>query len=124
MLVEDDDFTRETIKTSLEQNGISVVHDAESATSAIEFLRKGQVDVVVVDYNLGTGPNGIDVAQALIRIQPKLGFVLLTGFLDPGLIHSALASLPKGSRYLVKQNLQKIDLLITELNLANRGEKN
>jgi DNA-binding NarL/FixJ family response regulator len=122
MLVEDDNFTRETVKNALVQRGITVVHDAENASSAINFLKKEQVDAVVVDYNLGSGPNGVDVAQALIRIQPELGFVLLTGFLDPGLIQAAASALPKGSRYLIKQDLQNIELLINELKLCLQQE--
>jgi DNA-binding NarL/FixJ family response regulator len=120
MLVEDDDFTRETIKSALLRSGIEVVHDAADPKSAITFAREELIDVAVVDYNLGPGPNGIDVAQALARIQPNLGFVLLTGFLNPELIQASMSALPEGSRYLLKQELQKIESLITEIELAKK----
>ena len=118
MLVEDDDFTRETIKSALVRSGIDVVYEAADPKSAINFAREESIDVVVVDYNLGRGPNGIDVAQALARIQPNLGLVMLTGFLNPELIQSNLSAMPSGSRYLLKQELQKIETLITEIRLA------
>jgi hypothetical protein len=119
MLLEDDDFTRQTIKNALTQNKINVVCDAATVKDAIDFAKSGHVDVTVIDYNLGRGPNGIDAAQALVKIQPKMGFVLLTGFLDPTVVLTSMNALPAGSRYLLKQNLQDINQLIAEIKHAS-----
>ena len=90
MILEDDDFTRQTIKNALVQNKINVVCAAATVKSAIDCANKVNIDVTVIDYNLGRGPNGIDAAQALAKIQPNMGFVLLTGFLDPNVVLSSM----------------------------------
>jgi len=118
MLLEDDDFTRQTIKNALLKNKINVVCDAATVKTAIDFAKSGQVDVTVIDYNLGRGPNGIDAAQVLAKVQPQMGFVLLTGFLDPNVVLSSMSALPAGSRYMLKQNLQDINQLIAEIKNA------
>ncbi len=74
--------------------------------------------VAVLDYNLGKGPNGIDLANQLRRIQPDIAIVLLTAFLDPAQLDKRIAELPKGSRYLIKNSVTKIDVLIEEINQA------
>lgn len=115
MLLEDDDFTRETLKAALRGSGVDVVHDAQNAKSAIDYSKSNPVDITVIDYNLGRGPNGIDVSKFLCQIQPAMSFVLLTGFLNPEIIKSASLALPKGSSYLLKQDLHDINVLIEKL---------
>lgn len=119
MLLDDDDFTRQTIKNALVQNKINVVCAAATVKSAIDCANKVNIDVTVIDYNLGRGPNGIDAAQALAKIQPNMGFVLLTGFLDPNVVLTSMTALPVGSRYLLKQNLQDINQVIHEIKSAS-----
>jgi len=54
----------------------------------------------------------------LRRIQPDIAIVLLTAFLDPAQLDKRIAELPKGSRYLIKHSVTKIDVLIEEINQA------
>lgn len=112
MIVEDDAFTLDTLKTSLLACGVDVVHAARTGKSAIEYAESNSVDIAVLDYNLGRGPNGVDVSQFLVKIQPNMTFILLSGFLDPELIESTASALPKGSSYLLKHNLREIDMLV------------
>jgi DNA-binding NarL/FixJ family response regulator len=118
MMVEDDEFTRSTIKTALINNGMNIVFDTASVKEAMEFARNNRPEVAVLDYNLGKGPNGIDLANQLRRIQPDIAIVLLTAFLDPSQLDKRIAELPEGSRYLIKHSVTKIDVLIEEINQA------
>jgi len=118
MMVEDDEFTRSTIKTALINKGMNIVFDTASVKDAMEFARNNRPEVAVLDYNLGKGPNGIDLANQLRRIQPDIAIVLLTAFLDPAQLDKRIAELPKGSRYLIKHSVTKIDVLIEEINQA------
>jgi DNA-binding NarL/FixJ family response regulator len=118
MMVEDDEFTRSTIKTALINKGMNIVFDTASVKEAMEFARNNRPEVAVLDYNLGKGPNGIDLANQLRRIQPDIAIVLLTAFLDPAQLDKRIAELPKGSRYLIKNSVRKIDVLIEEINQA------
>ena len=118
MMVEDDEFTRTTIKTALINKGMNIVFDTASVKDAMEFARNNRPEVAVLDYNLGKGPNGIDLANQLRRIQPDIAIVLLTAFLDPAQLDKRIAELPEGSRYLIKHSVTKIDVLIEEINQA------
>jgi DNA-binding NarL/FixJ family response regulator len=115
MLVEDDEFTRATIKAALVGQGLDIVHDSASVKDGIEFAKKNRPDIAVLDYNLGKGPNGIDLANQLRKSQPEIGIVLLTAFLNPAELDSKIAQLPPGSRYLVKHSVNKIEVLVKEI---------
>ena len=118
MMVEDDEFTRATVKSALEGKGLNIVYDTASVKDAIEFAKSHRPDVAVLDYNLGKGPNGIDLANQLRRIQPDIAIVLLTAFLDPSQIDKRVSELPAGSRYLIKHSVTNIDVLVDEIKQA------
>jgi DNA-binding NarL/FixJ family response regulator len=115
MLVEDDDFTRSTVKSALIGQGFNIVYDTALVKEGIEFAKKNRPDVAVLDYNLGKGPNGIDLANQLRKIQPEIGIVLLTAFLNPAELDSKISQLPAGSRYLVKHSVSDIKILVKEI---------
>lgn len=115
MLVEDDDFTRSTVKSALTGQGLNIVYDTAFVKDGIEFAKKNRPDVAVLDYNLGKGPNGIDLANQLRKMQPGIGIVLLTAFLNPAELDSKISQLPGGSRYLVKHSVSDIQVLIKEI---------
>ena len=115
MLVEDDDFTRSTVKSALEGQGLNIVYDTAFVKDGVEFAKKNRPDVAVLDYNLGKGPNGIDLANQLRRMQPSIGIVLLTAFLNPAELDTKIAQLPAGSRYLVKHSVSDIKVLVKEI---------
>jgi CheY-like chemotaxis protein len=118
MMVEDDEFTRATVKSALESKGVNIVFDTASVKEAIEFAKTNRPDVAVLDYNLGKGPNGIDLANQLRRFQPGIAIVLLTAFLDPAQLDKRIAELPVGSKYLIKHSVTKIDVLVDEIAAA------
>jgi CheY-like chemotaxis protein len=115
MLVEDDDFTRSTVKSALVGEGLNIVCDTAFVKEGIEFAKKNRPDVAVLDYNLGKGPNGIDLANQLRKMQPEIGIVLLTAFLNPAELDSKISQLPAGSRYLVKHSVSDIKILVKEI---------
>jgi len=118
MLVEDDSFTRTTMKAALQLQGVEIVHDTASVASAMQVASSIKPDAAVLDLDLGKGPNGIDLALGLRRILPKIGIVLLTGFYDPRFLDPKIANLPAGSRYLVKRDIHEIEKLHEEILLS------
>ena len=115
IIVEDDELTRETVRKALSKNKIDVLRVTQSVAEAIDFAKKNRPQVAVIDFNLGSGPNGIDVAQALRKFDPEIGIVLLTALLNPAKLPSMMAKLPKGSKYLIKQSVNDIDVLVTAI---------
>ena len=121
MLIEDETFTRATIKTALEQQGLKILFDTATVSEAIDFAGKNKLDAAVIDYNLGSGPNGIDVANALRDLQPNLGIILLTAFLNPRQLEAKMSKLPVGSKYLIKHTVTDIGVLVREIESAIAG---
>jgi CheY-like chemotaxis protein len=115
MLVEDDDFTRSTVKSALQGQGLNIIYDTAFVKDGVEFAKKNRPDVAVLDYNLGKGPNGIDLAIQLRKMQPEIGIVLLTAFLNPAELDTKIARLPAGSRYLIKHSVSNINVLVKEI---------
>lgn len=111
MIVEDDAFTRATIKASLQLQGLEVIHDTSNVASAMKVARNSRPEAAVIDLDLGKGPNGIDLAIGLRNAVPDIGIVLLTGFEDPRLLNPEVGKLPKGSKYLVKQRVADVEVL-------------
>lgn len=109
LLVEDDDFTRTTMATALASLGIEVVYQTASVVDAINNAKATHPDAAVLDLDLGGGPNGIDLAIGLRKLNPAIGLVLLTGFVDPRLLDTEVAKLPKGTQYLVKQSVKNVE---------------
>ncbi len=118
MLIEDDEVTRSTVKAALEKKGIEIIFDTPSVAEALTFAKKHRPQAAVIDYNLGKGPNGIDLANGLRKFDPSIGIVLLTSFLNPTQLPTQIAKLPKGSKYLIKHSVSEIGVLIKEIEAA------
>lgn len=112
MLVEDDDFTRVTLRAALEKYELQVVADASDAKTAIAKAVETRADVGVFDLDLGPGPTGMDVAHGVRKLMPGLGVVILTSYEDPRLLSASLAQLPPGAAYIVKQSLEDLGFLV------------
>ncbi len=123
-VIEDDSLTRITLVTALKSQGLNVVFEAADAVEAAALSNLHIIDVAVLDLHLGTGPTGIDVAQALRRKNPSVGIVFLTSFDDPRLLSTSLPPLPGNSQYLTKGSITNIDTLLKAVHLASIGRGN
>ena len=112
ILVDDDGFTRVTLKAALEKFGIDIVAEAADAKTAVTRAVDSRAQVGVFDLDLGPGPTGIDVANGVRRLVPDLGVVMLTSYEDPRLLSASLAEIPAGAAYIVKQSLEDLGFLV------------
>ncbi|AVG24394.1 NarL/FixJ-like response regulator [Pontimonas salivibrio] len=118
-MVEDDALLRLSITEALEgRDGCQVVTSSDQPKSIIDAVRAGALDVALLDVHLGNGPSGFDIAQSLRRITPGLGIVFLSSVRDPRLLGYNPASLPKGARYLLKSDVDDIDMIEQSLRAA------
>jgi len=111
MVVEDDDFTRSTVVSALQIQGVDVVCETGSVGPAMKLADELKPDAVILDLDLGAGPNGIDLAIGLRRKNPRIGIVLLTTFEDPRLLNAKIPNVPIGSEYLIKRQVGEIQTL-------------
>jgi DNA-binding NarL/FixJ family response regulator len=111
LLLEDDAFTRMTLEAFVSSLGHDVVGSASTITEALDAARAAHPDVAVVDLDLGVGPTGVDAAHGLRGVNPNMGILVLSSYLDPLVMGKRARPLPRGSRFLSKQQLGDADRL-------------
>jgi DNA-binding NarL/FixJ family response regulator len=102
LIVENDAFAGNFMSKSLSEAGFSNIRVADTAVDAMRIFREINPDTVLIDIELGAGPNGIDLARAFRKIKDTVGIVFLTSIIDPRLIDLKGAEIPKSSIYLSK----------------------
>ena len=82
MLVDDEDMVRDVINEVLTDLSYHVV-SFSSAIEAYEYYKKNvnEIDVVISDMRM-PNMNGMQLYKKLINVNPKLLFIMLSGFID------------------------------------------
>ncbi len=86
LIIEDDPEVREHLKLFLDEEGYFVM-TAVDGPSALEAVARGTMrpDLVLADYNLPDGMNGVQVSQRLRReLDGQTPFIILTGDISTG----------------------------------------
>jgi DNA-binding NarL/FixJ family response regulator len=123
LLVEDNHFMRTLISEVLEAEGFELAI-AENAAEAIRLADSFDPDAAILDVELGTGPNGFDVARILRESSPEIGIVFLTNIPEPKTIGVDNKSIPKDAAYLVKDSVADKQLLVRAIAASLRGRIN
>ncbi len=115
LLVEDDFLNRRLSKKVLLENEY-LVFEAKNTKEAIEIITKENIDLVILDINLGENEqDGIALAQR-IKEKHTVPFIYLTAYENPDIINKAVSTDP--SSYLTKP-FKKVEL-ITSVEIAIR----
>jgi signal transduction histidine kinase len=95
LVVDDDPLVLASTAAMLEDLGHTAV-EAESGREALELLRAGtEVDLVITDYSM-PGMTGLQLAEELHRLRPRLPVLLATGYAElQGTAAAGLARLAK-----------------------------
>ena len=120
VLVEDDDFTRGLLSTSLAAQGLIIIGSAANASEGLKLILDLLPDVVLLDLNLGKGPNGLDLAATVRQRAPQVGIVMLTSIEDPRLLGPNLLQAPAGVEFLIKREMGDINNVVVALENAKR----
>jgi DNA-binding NtrC family response regulator len=79
-VVEDEASVRSTVRRQLETLGHKVLL-ADTAAAALPILKSADApDVLLTDVVLGSGMNGIDLADAARVFKPGLPVIFMSGF--------------------------------------------
>lgn len=102
MIIDDDIFVCESLKTILEtNNGFSVSATGTDGTEALPLYRKYKPDILLMDIRMKK-MNGLEASAAVLQEFPLARILLLTTFSDDEYIIKALKIGAKG--YLLKQD--------------------
>ncbi len=112
LIIDDESFICENVERILGDEGYSVC-SAASGSEAREVVLANDVDLALLDLNLGT-ENGIDVLKSLKEIDPDLLVIIITGY---GSVESAVDALKLGAFHYMKKPF-KADALRVIVKLA------
>jgi DNA-binding NarL/FixJ family response regulator len=121
LIVEDEPLIAENIAMYLNNNDFSVSGIAYDFDEAVKELRFNPPDAVLLDINLESDKDGIDIAKYLNAHHP-LPFVFLTSYSDIALVERAKQTNPAG--YLVKPFNERTLYTTLQIALANFAKQN
>ncbi len=91
LVVDDEPMYRENLQEVISEQG----HDVETAhdgRSAIEVAKRSCPDVLIVDWMLQNDLCGLEVAETLQALNPRLATIIITGYPAQELRNQAEAS--------------------------------
>jgi DNA-binding NarL/FixJ family response regulator len=115
LVVDDDRFLRTALDSTLSNSGFDIAGSVSTAKEALVIHSTKPADVALLDLDLGIGPTGFDLAHALRKTTPQIGIVFLTSYQDPRFASISGISAPKGSRYLVKSEVENVAQIISTI---------
>ena len=106
LIVEDEGLFRDMLKISLTGTlNLEVVDAVGDGAAAMRANQELKPDVVLMDIELGSEPNGIEVGRMIKKDHPDVGIVILSGHKDKEYIGSLSAEEASGWSYLLKQSV-------------------
>ena len=117
VVVEDDDMVRSLIASHIESAGFQVAV-ASNFTDAMRLIKVVDPDAVVLDIDLGPGPNGFDIAERLWKKSEETAVVFLTTLSDPRINNASLKKSQPGVAYLNKHMVTDAAVLVDALKAA------
>lgn len=112
MIVEDEGLFRDMLRLSLPtQANLEVIEAVGDGLSAIRRARELSPDIVLMDIELGSDPNGIEAGIAIKDENPQVGIVLLSSHKEKEYISSIPLEKASGWSYLLKRSVGDLGAL-------------
>jgi len=118
LLVDDHKILRDGIKAILRADGdFVVVGETDNGTDAVQFCKKLNPDVVVMDIGL-QGLNGVEATTEILRHSPDAKIIILSMYDDE---HSVVSAIRSGARAFVLKKASDGDLVDALRTVAKGG---
>lgn len=118
-IVDDHVIVRTGLKQFLsEQVDLRVTGEAGNGKEALELVRKGEVDVLIMDLSM-PDQSGVDALAAIKAREPDLPVLILSGFPET---HYATTLLKQGASGYLNKECDPDDI-ITAIQTVHRGRK-
>jgi PAS domain S-box-containing protein len=100
LLVEDDEMVRHLMRQVLARRGYTVL-EARQSDEAMEVCRTyaGTIHLLVTDMVM-PGPNGLELAQRVAELRPRIKTLFVSGYAEAALIHQGIQD--KTAKFLQK----------------------
>lgn len=120
LVVENEPLMRDLLARAVESAGF-VVTTAANAADAKRAMKSIDPDCIVVDIELGPGPNGFELVESMNPTTPAVGIVYLTNLPDPrfgskdsSIVKSNQAYLRKGAIQNGQELLDAIEAVLKD----------
>jgi DNA-binding NarL/FixJ family response regulator len=122
MIVEDEGLFRDMLKISLGSvPNMEVVEAVSDGNKAIETADRLHPDVILMDIELGSEPNGIAAGRAIKQEHPEIGIVILSSHRERQYLNLVAAEESSGWSYLLKQSVSDAGALARAVEGAASG---
>src|SRR4029078_4906002 len=102
LIVDDEESVRRTFQEWLASSGFGARCFATAdAESALRVANDHPIDLAVLDWNLGSGSDGLRLLEDLVEFRPDVVAILVTGFANQA---TPLAALRMGVRDYLDKN--------------------
>ncbi|MBU2056004.1 MAG: sigma-54 dependent transcriptional regulator [Proteobacteria bacterium] len=115
LVVEDGRSQREMLRDFLRKEG-HAVGEAESGDRAIQRVREGHYDLILLDYKM-PGMDGMQVLQEVKRINPEIDIVIITA---EGTIDMAVEAMKTGALDYITKPVEFEELLLLVARVSER----
>ncbi len=112
LVVDDEKLIRQMLVLFFGKKGYQVL-EAASGEEAIESVKTGKPDIVLLDMSMG-GMNGLETLKKLLEIHPNLGVIMATAMQDDDMVRQAME---RGAYGYV---LKPFDFLYLELVVSSK----
>jgi len=122
LIADDQEIAREGYRRILEtQPGLQVVGIAKDGLEAVKLAETACPDVAILDIRM-PHLNGLEAAQRMRQICPKIGLLLLSFYDDPGYVRAFFKHGAAGKAFLLKQTLGQIEELVRAIYAVANGQ--
>ncbi|MFO0878868.1 MAG: response regulator [Gemmataceae bacterium] len=102
LLVDDEEPVRRTFREWLDSANLGCrILTAGDAAAALEMADRWQIDLAILDWNLGAGHDGLQLLEDLLLFNPDIVAILVTGFANQA---TPLMALRMGVRDYLDKN--------------------
>ncbi|MDP3064750.1 MAG: response regulator transcription factor [Chloroflexota bacterium] len=122
LICEDQGLFRDMLRLTLSaQPRIDVVGAVGDGVSAVRLARELKPDVVLMDIELGSEPDGIAAGRQIRQTAPKTGIVILSMHKDKEYIFAIPMAQASGWSYLLKQSVSDVGALVRAIEGSASG---
>jgi DNA-binding NarL/FixJ family response regulator len=122
MIVEDEGLFRDLLRTALvPHQRLEIVGAYGDGEAALAGAERDRPQVAILDIELGSQMNGIQLGLQLRKQHPGLGIVLLSNHGDPRFVSSLPQEAMTGWSYLLKKSVSDVQALSRAIEGAAAG---
>ena len=122
LIVENEGLFRDMLKISLGAiPNLEIVGAVCDGNAAIQATGQMRPEVVLMDIELGSDPNGIEVGKAIKSNHPDMGMILLSAHKEREYVSLIASDEMSGWSYVLKQSVTDADALVRAIEGAACG---